>query len=311
MQNSEEYLFSIKMTNFKIVLEKLIETFEYLEDENDIDKGVQIGKELIEQFDMISEKFNILQEKIDKLERKNSSLNDDLEENEIILDNLRGENTIIKHDIEKLKKSLKDISDKLHKTQENSNEIEADYQEKIQTLQKEIEVKDKNNKEVCKHLKEVRTQLELKINEYNKLVETTEKNKKDIDQQNQKSISYIEKLNEGNTKAIHRHIEKEKQLELEIEKYKNILSESEDIKHEVEKYNVELNKVIDNIKPEITNLQEKLKESIHTNEKLQREIEYLRMCKDLNDDSLNEPLINNNHSTKQNNNDKCRFCCMC
>ena len=60
-----------------------------------------------------------------------------------------------------------------------------------------------------------------------------------------------------------------------------------------------------------TNLQEKLKESIHTNEKLQREIEYLRMCKDLNDDSLNEPLINNNHSTKQNNNDKCRFCCMC
>ena len=84
MQNSEEYLFSNKMTNFKIVLEKLIETFEYLEDENDIDKGVQIGKELIEQFDMISEKFNILQEKIDKLERKNSSLNDDLEENTLL-----------------------------------------------------------------------------------------------------------------------------------------------------------------------------------------------------------------------------------
>ena len=65
MQNSDDNLISIKMTNFKIILTNLVESIEYLEDENDLDKSVQIGKELISQFGLITEKFSIYHDKLD------------------------------------------------------------------------------------------------------------------------------------------------------------------------------------------------------------------------------------------------------
>ena len=62
INSSEEYLFEVKTTNFKIILNKLVETLENLDTddenyENDMYNIIIIGEELIKQFDLIQKRI--------------------------------------------------------------------------------------------------------------------------------------------------------------------------------------------------------------------------------------------------------------
>ena len=299
MQNSDENLFSIKITNFKIVLSNLIESIEYLEDENDLDKSVQIGKELISQFGLITEKFSIYNDKLDNYENNIKNLNSILEKNKAQIEDYKMKHNIYHENMETLQKSLTESISNLEKNENAITELESVYNKNIQTLEN-------TNKDMLETIKEMQNTIDIKTGEIINLKDiiNNERNKKELENQSQKSLAYIEKLNEGNVKIIQKHSDKIKQLDNELIECKRKIVELENNNNELQKYNIELNSIADNFKIETLDLKD-------DNYKLQKEIEELRYYKDLNYNDINKPLLNNNNNQNNNNKDElCNFCCI-
>ncbi len=308
MQNSDDNLISIKMTNFKIILTNLVESIEYLEDENDLDKSVQIGKELISQFGLITEKFSIYHDKLDNYENNIKNLNSILEENKAQIEENKAqiEEHKNKYNIEHenmntLQICLNETTSNLEKNEKLITELECLYNKNIQTLEN-------INKELCETIKEMQNKIDIKTAEIINLKDTIndERNKKEVENQSQKSLAYIEKLNEGNVKIIQKHSDKIKQLDIELIECKRKIVELENNNNELQKYNIELNSISDNFKIETLDLKD-------DNYKLQKEIEELRYYKDLNYNDINKPLLNKNIENNENKNNKddlCNFCCI-
>ena len=99
INSSEEYLFEVKTTNFKIILNKLVETLENLDTddenyENDMYNVIIIGEELIKQFDLIQKRILEFHDKksptnVRNMEKKIEKLTNDIQDNEILLDKLK------------------------------------------------------------------------------------------------------------------------------------------------------------------------------------------------------------------------------
>lgn len=249
MQNSDENLFSIKITNFKIILTNLVESIEYLEDENDLDKSVQIGKELISQFGLITEKFSIYNDKLDNYENNIKNLNSILEKNKAQIEDYKMKHNIYHENMETLQKSLTESISNLEKNENAITELECVYNRNIQTLEN-------TNKDMLETIKEMQNTIDIKTGEIINLKDTinNERNKKELENQSQKSLAYIEKLNEGNVKIIQKHSDKIKQLDNELIECKRKIVELENNNNELEKYNIELNNIADNFKIETLDL---------------------------------------------------------
>jgi len=300
MQNSDEYLFSIKMTNFKIILSNLIESIEYLEDENDLDKSVQIGKELIIQFGLITEKFSIYNDKLDKHENNIKNLNSVIEKNEILIDEYQLKYNIEHENLKNLQISLNESIATLEKNENDINELESVYNKNIHELQTTC-------KELCENIKEMQKIIDRKTVEIIDLKDVLkeERNKKEKEIQSQKSIAYIEKLNEGNLKVIQKHCDKIKELDNELIEYKRKIVDFEKKNKEIDKEidkEIEIEKY-DNFKTENIALKD-------DNYKLQKEIEQLRYYKDLNYNDINNPLLSNESNKHNKQDDLCNFCCI-
>lgn len=300
MQNSDDNLFSIKMTNFKIILTNLIESIDSLEDENDFDKVIEIGNELIVQFGLITDKFTVYHDKLDKYENNVKKLNSILEKNKEQIEDYKTKHNIDHENMEALQKSLSESISNLEKNEKAITELESVYNKNIQTLEN-------TNKDMLETIKEMQNTIDIKTGEIINLKDTinNERNKKEIENQSQKSLAYIEKLNEGNVKIIQKHSDKIKQLDNELIECKRKIVELENNNNELQKYNIELNSIAENFKIETLDLTD-------DNYKLQKEIEELRYYKDLNYNDLNKPLLKNNNENNQNNNkdELCNFCCI-
>ena len=88
-KNSNNYMFEVKTTNFKIILKKLHETISNLDDMNDLYSCADITSELVKQYDIIYSKINDLIDAdslshIKDLERKNESLSKLLKEADLV-----------------------------------------------------------------------------------------------------------------------------------------------------------------------------------------------------------------------------------
>jgi len=335
MQNSDDYLFSIKLSNFKIVLQKLIETIEFSDDNTDLDNCIHIGKELIRQFNLILDKFDYYQDQdlageTRKFENKIKILTDRLNESELLIDDYQTKFEKEKDKSQELEKNLNETNIKIQNYQININELESVHNEKIRDLHTILENDKLKYKNLIEYQKQLQTELEFKNTA---LEELTEKQ-----QHNHKSNSYIEKLNEGNTKVIQKQGEKIKQLESEIKEYIKKINEDNDMYTEfknkynelehhnftLETTNIELNNIINlnnnNLKTldleveiQFVKIKDQLKECLNENAKLKDEINNLKSCKDLNDNELKYPLLNDYiyEEKEETCYQKCSICCIC
>ena len=292
INSSEEYLFEVKTTNFKIILNKLVETLENLDTddenyENDMYNIIIIGEELIKQFDLIQKRILEFHDKksptnVRNMEKKIEKLTNDIQDNEILLD------------------KLKNIIDK---ERENYNTlIEENNQNKIKV-------------EGCnKTIQELETLLSNQGYEIMKLhneINNTKDNNNIMEQSifiddiSRKSPEYLSKLNEGNIKVIQQKNEKIKNMQFELnDMYRKINSLTEinsELHNKViklEENNTELNNLLHLNSVSEQELQysfQRYNEEINIlNNKinnLEDENYNLKLHKDINNDDIKIPLL--------------------
>lgn len=344
INNSEEYLFEVKTTNFKIILNKLVETLENLETddenyENDMYNIIIIGEELIKQFDFIQKRMLDYHDKksptnIRNMEKKIEKLIKEVEAGKIALDIL---NSILTTEKEKCVNLSKENTTRIEKL---IKEVE-DGRIALDTLNKLFT----NEKKICDNLNKENEENKIKVKECNKTVQELENllgnqgleifklhleinNTKDIDHNeqtiltdniSQKSPEYLSKLNEGNIKVIKQKNEKIKTLQFEISDMYIKLNTLTEINNELEnkikncigklsELNImkenEVNDTICKYNGEINILNSR----IHN---LEDENYNLKLHKDVNNNDVKIPLLERQdtifyeHFTEK---QKCNFC---
>ena len=286
INSSEEYLFEVKTTNFKIILNKLIETLENLDTddenyENDMYNIILIGEELIKQFDLIQNRILEYHDKksptnIKNMEKNIEKLTKELEHSQITLNDLLSKERE-QYNILSKKNSENEI--KLQNCNKTIYELEnllSNQGYEIMKLHMEINnTKDRDN-------------LEETI-----IIENMVK----------KSPEYLTKLNEGNIKVIQQKNEKIKSLQFELnDMYKKLNSLNEHntellnkIQTLEENYVKQLNNLESTKENEINDIFIKHNEHITIlNTKinvLENENYNLKLHKDINNDDIKIPLL--------------------
>ena len=321
--SSEEYLFEVKTTNFKIFLNKLVETLENLDVddenyENDMYNTIIIGEELIKQFELIQNRI------LDNNDKKSPT---NLRKMEKKIEKLIKENEVDKIALETLNNSCikeKEICDNLNKENEN-NKIA------LETLNN-LYIKEK---EICDNLNKENEDNKVKVEESNKIINNLEmllsnqgyelmklhNDTKDInvldeiifeDDIPKQSPEYLSKLNEGNVKIIKQKNEKIKTLELEISdmstKINNLTETNNTLlnkTHKLEENNIELNNLLSITIVTKNKLEEsfiKYNEDVNMlNNKLRSladENYNLKLHKDINNDDIKIPLLERQKTLK-------------
>ena len=344
INSSEEYLFEVKTTNFKIILNKFVETLENLETddenyENDMYNIIIIGEELIKQFDFIQKRMLDYHDKksptnIRNMEKKIEKLIKETEADKIALDILTNSLTAEKEKCVNL-------------SEENTSRIEKLIKE-LEDGGKSLDILNKlftNEKKICDNLNKENEENKIKVKECNKTVQELENllgnqgleifklhleinNTKDIDNNeetiltdniSQKSPEYLTKLNEGNIKVIKQKNEKIKTLQFEISDMYIKLNTLTEINNELEnkiencignlsELNImkerEVNDTIHKYNGEINTLNSRIHNLEHENYNL-------KLHKDVNNDDIKIPLLERQktlfyeHATEKHT---CDFC---
>ena len=233
IKESEEYLFEIKISNFKIVLGQLVEYIGKLnvdeDDEDDKNNLISLGVELVKQYEIITNKIasftedivNITTTKLN-LESKITKLNEYLNDANSDINNIQELYTKEKqvHDLD-LKK-LKEVSIKLKKTDELIGELENLIEEKRDEI-----LYYKNKFEEIKKNK-IKNQV---IND-------------EIYQPTEKQTSYIQKMNESNNKLLQQKSDKIKSLEKDL---KDMFDKVSDLQIIITKKDEYINEIENNI----------------------------------------------------------------
>jgi hypothetical protein len=308
INSSEEYLFEVKTTNFKIILNKLVDTLENLDTddenyENDMYNIIIIGEELIKQFDFIQKRMLDYHDKksptnIRNMEKKIEKLTKEIDENQNIL------NEIINKEKEKYIILTKE---------NNENKVKVDHCNKI--IHELETLLNNQGCEIMKLHNEINNTNENNILEDNILIN-------DI---YNKSPEYLSKLNEGNIKVIKQKNEKIKKLQFELnDMYKKINNQNEnnnELKNKIQnleenytKHLSQLNNVKEN---EVNTIINKYNEEInflnvHIHS-LEHENYNLKLHKDINNDDIKKPLLERNETLtffEQPGSEKqtCNFC---
>lgn len=250
MEKSNEYLFEIKVQNFKITLKEFLDNISTLSIDKD-DKYInrKLCEELLKQIELIHDNLSNYHEKENNLKKKIEMINNKLKE---------ADNDIIEL--------------------ENKN-----HEEKAQN---ELLLKKFNNE--CKKysnsqdlIKEFETIMNIKNNEIKELIEEKIK----VDSENiKRSSSYLTKLNEANSKLIQEKSEKIKSYENEFALMQKKLTESQNKNKELERDYSHLNKIlstspnnkdvyINDLGSEINySMKKQLDDAIKENVKLENEI---------------------------------------
>jgi len=332
MKESEEYLFEIKISNFKIVLTQLVEYIENLsvdeDDEDDKNNIINLGGELVKQYEIIINKIesfkediiNITTNKVNlegKIAKLNILLNDaDMDINKLqeLYDNEKDKHHIVLKKIKELHKKDEDYNLELHKIKELYKKDKDEHESDLKKL-KEVTLKLQKTNEFAQELENL---LKEKVDEvlcYKKKFEdlNNETEYPHLDT-NKKSIVYFEKIIESNNKILQQKSEKIKNLEKEnkdkfdqILDLQTIITKKDEYITEIENNISRLNKDYSekiNLK-QCTNLEneiliEKYKEEMDC---LKKENNNLKLQKNIND--LEIPLIDNKVNDKV---DKCSMC---
>ena len=292
INSSEEYLFEVKTTNFKIILNKLVETLENLDTddenyENDMYNVIIIGEELIKQFDLIQKRILEFHDKksptnVRNMEKKIEKLTKDIQDNEILLDKL-------KNIIEKERENYNTLIE-----ENNQNKIKVEGCNK--TIQELETLLSNQGYEIMKLHNEINN-----TKDNNNIMEQSIF----IDDISRKSPEYLSKLNEGNIKVIQQKNEKIKTLQFELnDTYRkiNTLTEINSELHnkvrKLEENNTEINNLLHLNSVSEQELQysfQKCNEEINIlNTKihnLEDENYNLKLHKDINNDDIKIPLL--------------------
>ena len=200
-KNSNNYIFEVKTTNFKIILKKLHETISTLEDLNDVYSCIGITSELVKQYDIIYSKINELVDsdslsKLKDLEKKNENLNNALKE---------ADDSIYDLD-DKYKKEL-DINKSLQVEINKITTISEKYKSHIDNIETKLKDTVNDNDTKIKELNNVISIKSKEITEIKKQYEEEDKSK------TQKTTSYFEKIIEANKQLLYKTNERNKELE--------------------------------------------------------------------------------------------------
>jgi chromosome segregation ATPase len=175
IEKSNEYLFEVKTQNFKIDFENFIDKIKedlYIDDKN-------FAEELIKKYKIIIDKY---QEKENKLENKIENLNKQIKSADDDINKMQIKNEEETNKINIFSDEIKKLNNKYIKSQDLIFELET--------------IIDKKNKEL-KELKDIKSK---------------------IDSENiKRTDSYMNKLNEANSKLIQEKNDKIKTLEKELE----------------------------------------------------------------------------------------------
>ena len=312
IDESKEYLFDIKISNFKIVLTQIIEHIEELsiedDDEDDKNNVISLIEELVKQFDYIQKNIKEMKNDIElnkkiktDLDNKIKKLNEYINDAEITIVNLNNDHDIQKNISNANLKLLNETKIKL----ENSNKIVDELENTIREKCKDIVV-------------------------YQKRLEDIKKEEKEIILDTPKNLSedYVKKMNESNSKLLQCKEDKIKELKRELKnKDEKINSLEHELKTKTEDtinleillntkdtyisqlennmanlskdYNIKFNSLKNNTNLETEILIEKYKDEI---EELKNKNNNLQNKLNSKDD-LTTPLINNKKEI-----DKCCLC---
>lgn len=200
-KNSNNYIFEVKTTNFKIILKKLHETILTLEDINDITSCSSITSELVKQYDIIYSKINELIDsdslsRLKELEKKNDILNKTLKE---------ADDSI--YDLDSKYKKQLNVSKDLEKQISKLTEISNKYKTHIDDIENKLKDTLKDNESKIKDLNNIISIKSKEITDIKKQYEEEDKSK------TQKTTSYFEKIIEANKQLLHKSNERNKELE--------------------------------------------------------------------------------------------------
>lgn len=283
MQQHIDYLFDVKIDNFKIILDKLAEELDQIESneyELEIQNTVFNIQELSKQFSIISKKFMTSAQ---DSESKIKSLKEMLAE---------ADNNIL------------EIENKYKKEVEMSEQLSKD---KIE-LRKEIT----NIENIVGSQLDELSALRTKNNEHEKNMHVLKNN-----------VSYLTTLNEANSKNISQHVQKIKVVEKELNHTYTTLAEQQQINISLEEDIKKLNKHIDELTYQLNDVVFQKKQSINidaditiSNQKeeirrLYTDVrEYKRQLKNYQDKE--KPVISHNGYTRFDELEpkKCRLCCI-
>jgi len=316
LKESGEYLFEIKISNFKIVLSQLVEYIEKLsvdeDDEDDKVNIISIVEELVKQYEIINDKISNFKEDIEGMNNTKIKLENKITILHNLLTEAEGDITKFKelYDREKEEhsidnKKIKELTTRVEKMNDFSNSLESlvkektdevlYYKNKLESLVKEKE-KEKKEKENEKEKNSDAPPLDVyKV---------------------QQSPSYIQKMNDSNNKLLSQKSDKIKNLEKDLRNMNGqvvelqiTLSKRDEyivkLENDIVFLNKEYNEKINNLKVSSTNLEteiliEKYKEEIESLKKeLKNKGEYIIPMHN----NLETPLIN----SKKESVNKC-FC---
>lgn len=304
LQNSDEYMFEIKTNNFKIVLSKFIKSLIDIDEENDIESLyniIVIGEELIKQFDIIHQKFLSFQDKKSPTKIKN----------------LESKIEIMKNNLIESDKTINELEIKYENEKNSNTQLEKEIHETKSKLEESKKVLGELEESLIKQKEEFVILHNKKQEENNNL-----------------SMSYINKLSDANEKLLKQKNDKIKQLESDLDKNYNSLDEHVNTNRELilridklERENIDLNTkintklneqtktisldeelTISKQKEEIISLNNKIKELVNENN-------LLKINKVTTD--LNKPLLKNEDKNTmtyfknmEDTRHTCSFCCM-
>jgi chromosome segregation ATPase len=229
MKNSEEYLFEVKTSNFKIVLSQLINGIETLELDDDssetqeyVEKYVIVGKELIKQFDIIQSKLidyqgsesptkrKALEKQIVKTIKDSEDLENKYNDLSVLYEIKIDENKQINDRLGKVCENVYNLTDQigfknlqLQMITEERDELQNKQKEYFRESLEQLKTEDEDDVENPKADLELELDMNIDIG-------------MDIAKSNHKSKKYMTALNKGNAKVIEQKIEKIKALEADI-----------------------------------------------------------------------------------------------
>ena len=180
----------------------------------------KVVEELINKYNIIVNKY---QEKENKFESKIKDLNDKLKNADEDINNLEIKNSEEKNKNKLFLEQINELNNKYSNSQNLINELET--------------MMDKKNKEI-KELKELKSK---------------------IDSENiKRTDSYMNKLNEANSKLIQEKAEKikmlEKELEIQERKIEDLTSSNKDLEHDYIKLNNKIKFITENKEPQPNNI---------------------------------------------------------